>query len=110
SAATAQLAEAIAHEVYRQLSNRYSLQAPFAAGDIVKIVQSYAQMGLTDGSIARMYDAVGSHVAKRIRAGHVGAMTRPADCAALLQGFADAGHVSVVVPELLTACAMQISQ
>ncbi|GFR51990.1 hypothetical protein Agub_g14522, partial [Astrephomene gubernaculifera] len=110
SAATAQLAEAIAHEVYRQLSNRYSLQAPFTAGDIVKIVQSYAQMGLTDGSIARMYDAVGSHVAKRIRAGHVGAMTRPADCAALLQGFADAGHVSVVVPELLTACAMQISQ
>lgn len=32
-----------------------------------------------------MLDAVGGHVAKRIRARHVSAMTRPSDIAALLQ-------------------------
>ncbi|GLC53919.1 hypothetical protein PLESTB_000887000 [Pleodorina starrii] len=109
SPAVAQLAEAVAHEVYRQLSNRSSLHAPFEAGELVKVVRAYADMRLAgaDGSVPRMLDAVGGHVAKRIRGRHVGAITRPADCAELLRGFADSGHNSVVVPELLRAVALQ---
>lgn len=32
-----------------------------------------------------MMDAIGGHVAKRIRSRHVAAVTRPADCAQLIQ-------------------------
>ncbi|KXZ42975.1 hypothetical protein GPECTOR_108g170 [Gonium pectorale] len=56
-----------------------------------------------------MLDAIGGHVAKRIRARHIHSVSRPADCVALLQAFADTGHSSVVMPELLAACALQVS-
>ena len=60
------------------------------------------------GSVPRMLDAVGGHVAKRIRARHIHAVTRPADITALLQAYSDTRHNSVMVPELLAACALQV--
>ncbi|GLI66650.1 hypothetical protein VaNZ11_010572 [Volvox africanus] len=164
SSACAQLAEAVAHEVFRQLSNRSSINTPFEPSDLIKVVRAFADLGMDgfDGSVSgqaracegslarvrgvargrtdrqshvflpcavarsgqdprcsslkgstsvqRMLDAIGGHVAKQIRNRHVGAITRPADCAELLRGFADAGHSTVVVPELLKAVAMQVSR
>ncbi|KAG2499264.1 hypothetical protein HYH03_002842 [Edaphochlamys debaryana] len=108
SPATAQLAEAVAHEVYRQVSNRYSLQAPFAPTDLVKLVRAYARLELGDGSVARMLDAVATHVSKRIRSRHMHSLTRVGDCVELLQGYADTGHSSVVIPELIAAVGLQV--
>ncbi len=38
------LVDAVAHEVYRQISNRYSMTAPFRPPDIVKLLSAYTQL------------------------------------------------------------------
>lgn len=84
-----------------------------------------------------MLDAVAGHIAKRIRAHHhvrqellgrsaavaaagggpedeeaaaavADAVRSPADVEAVLRAYADRGHVSVAVPELVRACARQV--
>lgn len=75
----AQLAEALAHEVYRHVSNRSSMQATFAPADLVKVVQAYARMQLADGGccprpLIHMQPVI--HVSKVVQAS---ARMQPAD-------------------------------
>ncbi len=59
----AQLAEALAHEVYRHVSNRSSLQAAFAPADLVKVVQAYARMQIADGTSFSSYRTTSQRMA-----------------------------------------------
>lgn len=52
SAAVGQLVEAVAHEVYRQISNRYSLNAGFQPPELLRVLQAYAQLQYEDSECA----------------------------------------------------------
>jgi hypothetical protein len=43
------LIEALAHEVYRQLSNRHSLNTAFLPVDLVKLLKAFADMEPSGG-------------------------------------------------------------
>ena len=43
------LVDALAHEAYRQLSNRHSLNAPFLPADLVKLLKAFAEIHPTQG-------------------------------------------------------------
>ncbi|KIZ00201.1 hypothetical protein MNEG_7760 [Monoraphidium neglectum] len=107
SAASAKLLDAVAHEVYRQLSNRHSGSAGFRPSDLVKLVNAYARAGYGDGNAPRMLDAVASYVVQRVRKQHLNAVSRPADLSGLVAAFADLRHTSVAVPELIRAVTQQ---
>eukprot|EP00775_Hariotina_reticulata_P003456 gene3456-3727_t len=89
---TAELLDAVAHEVYRQLSNRHSHgTGSFSVDGVVKLLRSYADLDYKDGSSLRMFDAVAGWLVKRIFSRHVQAVqaaaaaislhaTSPADC------------------------------
>jgi hypothetical protein len=47
SPSVGRLVEALAHEVYRQLSNRHSLNTAFLPTDIVKLLRAFVEMSPT---------------------------------------------------------------
>ena len=49
SSAVGRLVDALAHEAYRQLSNRHSLNAPFLPADLVKLLKAFAEIHPTQG-------------------------------------------------------------
>jgi len=55
-----------------------------------------------------MLDAVSGYVAKRIRAKALNAVSWPAHAAAILSAYAQLGHTSVVVPELISALSLAV--
>ncbi|KAF5827205.1 hypothetical protein DUNSADRAFT_1143 [Dunaliella salina] len=102
------LAEAVAAEVFFQISDRHSLKAPFTAPEVIKVVMALSQLGIKTKPIGAALDAVAGHVVKRLRIRHVSAIDKPDDILALLTAYADAEHSSVVVPELVAATAGQL--
>ena len=44
SSSVGRLVEALAHEVYRQLSNRHSLNTAFLPADIVKLLRAFVEI------------------------------------------------------------------
>ena len=44
SPSVARLAEAVAHEVTRQINNRHSLNTAFLPADLVKLLQAFAEL------------------------------------------------------------------
>jgi hypothetical protein len=90
------------------LSNKHSDGGGFSPRELVALCCAFAAAKPPRPAAAGMLDAVAGFVARRVRAGHPDAMARPADFAALLDAFADAGHGSVAVPELLSAVGEQL--
>ncbi len=45
----AQLVEAVAHEAYRQISNRHSANQPFTPKDLIQLLGAYQQLRVMDG-------------------------------------------------------------
>lgn len=41
--------ESVAHEVYRQISNRHSLSQPFTTPDLIKLLQAYGELKTRSG-------------------------------------------------------------
>ncbi|KAF8066189.1 ACS8 [Scenedesmus sp. PABB004] len=113
-AGTAPLLDAVAHEAYRQLSNRHSAGGGscFSVEGVVSLVTSYAQLDYADGPAPRLFDAVAGWLAKRVRARHVQAPSSPAQLAAVAGAFAalPRRHRSVAVPELLSALDLQAAR
>ncbi len=56
-----------------------------------------------------MLDAAATYTVKRVRSGHLAAVSRASDMAALLDAYARLAHVSVAVPELIAALTTQVS-
>lgn len=52
--AAAELLDAAAHEVYRQLSNRHSTAGSFAVKGVVGLLQAYCELDYKDGTQARV--------------------------------------------------------
>ncbi|KAF5827204.1 hypothetical protein DUNSADRAFT_1143 [Dunaliella salina] len=93
------LAEAVAAEVFFQISDRHSLKAPFTAPEVIKVVMALSQLGIKTKPIGAALDAVAGHVVKRLRIRHVSAIDKPDDILALLTAYADAEHSSVMCRE-----------
>ncbi|KAG1655977.1 hypothetical protein FOA52_008678 [Chlamydomonas sp. UWO 241] len=111
SPAVGRLVDAVAHEAYRQLSNRHSLSAAFLPADIVALLKAFVRLPRTLGhpSVARMLDAVAGGIAKKVKARHVQAVSKPGDIRDVLCAFASLQHNSVAVPEMLRALSRQVA-
>lgn len=77
-------------------------------GDLAKLLGSYSALRYCDGPTPRMLDAVAGYIVKRIRNKHMNAMAQPQHVLAVLRAYAELGHVSVVVPELIGALSLQV--
>ena len=84
------------------------MRAPFDPKSLVKLLTGFARMGHISSSSSGMLDAVAGFVIRRMTAGHLNAVTKPADLAQLLQAYAVLGHSTVVMPDLLTAVSNQV--
>jgi hypothetical protein len=102
------LLDTIATDVRRQLANKHSLRAAFHPGDLVKIAQGYASLQHYSPQASGMLDAIAGLCVRRVKDGHLMAPSKPADVSALLQAYAQLGHATVVIPELLTGVADQM--
>lgn len=84
------------------------MRAPFDPKSLVKLLTGFARMGHISSSSSGMLDAVAGFVIRRMTAGHLNAVTKPADLAQLLQAYAVLEHSTVVMPDLLTAVSNQV--
>lgn len=102
------LLDTIASDVRHQLSNKHSMRAPFQPKSLVRLLWGYARLQHISSASSAMLDAAAGFAVRRMRAGHLNAVTSPADLAQLLQAYAALGHTTVVLPELLTAASNQV--
>eukprot|EP00891_Asterochloris_glomerata_P005312 jgi/Astpho2/5312/Aster-x0672 len=104
------LMDGVAGSVRRQLANKHSMLASFLPTHVTAIPQAYAQLQHHTSHSSAMLDAIAGYVVRRVKTGHLHALSRPAGVVALLEAFSQMGHSTVVVPELLATLAGQMQQ
>jgi hypothetical protein len=103
------LMDLVAGEVRRQLANRSSSRAAFLPRELTRFLKKFASLEMRESSnVDGLFDVISGFVVNRIRSKHLNAVTKPDDLAAVLAAYAQQGHKSVSVPELLTAVGEQL--